>query len=519
MSDKKTNIIAAILLSLMFLSAFFSYVGDSLTMDELSHIPAGYSYLSQGDFRINPEHPPLIKDLAALPLLTMDIEFPSESEAWNNEINSQWTYGWELLFNSGNDADTMIFWARLPVVIVLIPLGWFLFYWTKKEIGNKVALLTLFLFSFSPTFLAHGRLVTTDVGATLGILLSIYFWLKYLKNPTKKNVILAGLIFGLSMLLKYSVVLVIPLFAIITVIYSILNKKNILRYLTLAALIGIIGVVFVILPVYILHVRNYPVEKQLSDTASILASSPLKAMSGLVISTLIAILFATFFTKDYFWVDTFYRMKRCISENFTQFTMALLLIIYWGTSITGNLNIGVRHILPVFPLTYVLISISLISGIEKIKNPSFKKGWMALLGILMAWYAISSVGSFPHYLSYFNEIAGGSDNGYLYVVDSNYDWGQDLKRLAAWVDENNIDKIKTDYFGGADVKYYLGDKWESLDRLRRPKGYLAISATHLQGGKGDPAHGFDQPILYYKWLNNYEPVARAGKSIFIYYIK
>ena len=187
MSQKTTNIIAALLLSIMFISAFTSYLGDSLTMDELSHIPAGYSYLSQKDFRINPEHPPLIKDLAAFPLLFLNLNFPSDSDAWNKDVNGQWAYGWELLYNSGNNPDQMIFWARLPMVFVLILLGWFLFYWTKKEFGNKVALLTLTLFTFSPNLLAHGRLVTTDVGATLGILLATYFWLEFLKKPSKKN--------------------------------------------------------------------------------------------------------------------------------------------------------------------------------------------------------------------------------------------------------------------------------------------------------------------------------------------
>jgi len=120
MTQKTTNVVAFLLLSIMFISAFSSYLGDSLTMDELSHIPAGYSYLSQKDFRINPEHPPLIKDLAAFPLLFLNLNFPSDSDSWNKEVNSQWRYGWELLYNSGNNPEQMIFWARLPMVFVLL---------------------------------------------------------------------------------------------------------------------------------------------------------------------------------------------------------------------------------------------------------------------------------------------------------------------------------------------------------------------------------------------------------------
>jgi len=580
MTQKTTNVVAFLLLSIMFISAFSSYLGDSLTMDELSHIPAGYSYLSQKDFRINPEHPPLIKDLAAFPLLFLNLNFPSDSDAWNKDVNSQWRYGWELLYNSGNNPEQMIFWARLPMVFVLILLGWFMFYWTKKEFGNKVALLALTLFTFSPTLLAHGRLVTTDVGATFGILLAIYFWLEFLKRPSKKNVILAGIVFGIAMLLKFSVVLIIPLFIIITFIYSLLKRENIFKYLILSALIGVIGTIFVILPVYQFHILNYPVQRQLSDTIALLGGPPMESLKTLCIwmadkpilrtlshyllgllmatqrtafgntvyfmdmisssgwwyyfpvvyilklplafhiLTIITLLLGTYFTKDYFWKNTFKRLKNCIEKNFTAFTMTAFLMIYWITSITGNLNIGVRHVLPVFPFTFILVSWILVSVLKKIEKPAFKKAGVLLTGALLCWYIFSSLSSYPYYLSYFNELAGGTDNGYKYVVDSNYDWGQDLKRLKKWVDEKGIEKIKVDYFGGGDLNYYLGNKWERLDSQGPPQeGWLAISATLLQGGRGYPVPGFNQSALYYKWLDDYIPVDRAGKSIFIYYIE
>ena len=78
--------------------------------------------------------------------------------------------------------------------------------------------------------------------------------------------------------------------------------------------------------------------------------------------------------------------------------------------------------------------------------------------ILISWQAISIFAIYPHFLSYFNEIIGGPANGYIYTVNSNLDWGQDLKRLKKWVEENNIDKIYLDYFGGADTIYYLAEK-------------------------------------------------------------
>jgi len=120
-------------------------------------------------------------------------------------------------------------------------------------------------------------------------------------------------------------------------------------------------------------------------------------------------------------------------------------------------------------------------------------------------------------------LVGGPDKGYIYVTDSNLDWGQNLKRLKNWVDKNNIDKIYVDYFGGTDVKYYLKEKfepwWGSRNPNELPRGsYLAVSATFLQGGRGEPVPGFDQPTGYYNWLNQYSPVAKIGYSIFVYRI-
>ena len=190
---------------------------------------------------------------------------------------------------------------------------------------------------------------------------------------------------------------------------------------------------------------------------------------------------------------------------------------------SGNLNIGIRHVLPTFPFIYILVGLGIMNWLAKIKKASLKKMAVSLVSVLMGFYIISSVFAYPHYLSYFNETVGGSENGYKYVVDSNYCWGQDLKRLAKYAEKNDIDAIYIDYFGGSDTKYYLKEKyrpWQGTwDSSQFPKNnYLAVSATLLQGGRGFPVHGFNQSTTHYNWLNQYEPVDRIGQSIFLYYI-
>lgn len=596
MSNRLTNIIAFLLLSLVFLACIFSIKDDSLTMDEVAHLPAGYSYLTQKDMRLNPEHPPLLKDLAAFPLLFIEnIKFPSEIKDWKEDVNGQWGFGYNFLYHSKNPADQMIFWGRIPMILLLILLGFYIFKCTKELFGNRVALLSLFLFSFSPTFLAHGRLVTTDVGAATGIFIATYYFLKALQNPIKKNIISAGIAFGIAQLLKFSVILLIPFFIFLGFFWWLIKAGKLIQILKSLISIFLIGI-FLIWTVYLYHTWNYPPEKQLRDTQFILASYAggpssiketcfskerilrcpaeitiwasdkpiLRALAhyklGLLmifqraagghttyflgeisaagwknyfpivylikepltlhILTLVALLYMIWSIKKPFWISSFQRIKNWIKFHFPEFAMLIFIGIYWLTSLSSNLNIGVRHLLPVFPFTFVLVSIKIISWL---KRPYLKLLKYLFLFIFLFWQAISIIKIYPHFLAYFNEIVGGPDRGYIYTVNSNLDWGQDLKRLKKWVEENEIEKIYVDYFGGGDAKYYLKEKflpwWSTRDPAEFEKGnYLAISVSFLQGGRGKPVPGFDQPHSYYFWLDKYTPIKKIGHSIFIYYI-
>lgn len=589
MSNCLSNFIAAILLLIMFGVALSSILDDTFTFDETAHVAAGYSYLTQKDYRLNPEHPPLIKYLAAFPLLFLNLNFPKEHPSWIQKEPPQWWFQFDFanqfLYRSNNNPDQILFWSRLPMILILLFFGWFIFYWTKKLFGNKAALLSLFLFSFSPTFLAHGRLVTTDVGAALGVVLATYFWLKFLENPTPKNIILAGLIFGLAMLIKFSLILLIPFFAFITLIYVLIFVeklfKQIFRYFGLALLAGAIGFVFVVWPIYQYHIWNYFPERQIRDTQFLLDTSsipkPLIAIDkwlstkpifrpfsqyllGVLLAinrsttghttyflgeisaagwrnyfpviylikehltfhilTLITLLYIAWLIKKPFWINTFQRIKNWIKSHFPEFVMLTFLGIYWLISLTSKLNIGIRHLLPVFPFTMILVSVVICNYWLKGQNLKIKS---TLVGILLLWQVISLISIYPHFLAYFNELAEGPNQGYIYTVNSNLDWGQDLKRLKKWVEKNKIEKIYLDYFGGGDPKYYLKEKylpwWGQKDPNEFEKGnYLAVSATHLQGGRAVSVKEFEEDSSYYRWLDIYQPIKKIGYSIFVYYI-
>ena len=279
MPKKIANLIAILLLLFMIVVAILSMQDESAIMDEVAHIPAGYSYLTQRDMRLNPEHPPLLKDLSAIiPSLFMkDINFPDQLDSWQNKVNGQWNFGFNFLYNSDNNADKIIFWSRIPMLLILLILGLYIFRWTKELFGPKTGLFALFLFSFSPTFIAHGRYVTTDVGAAAAFFIATYYFIKYLKNSSSKNLILAGITFGIAQLIKFSLFLLVPTFGLFLLIWIIVAKKRFWKHVWKFILILIIGYLL-IYPVYLFHVADYPAEKQISDTDYLASHFPFKTI-------------------------------------------------------------------------------------------------------------------------------------------------------------------------------------------------------------------------------------------------
>ena len=560
---------------------FGAMSGDSLTMDEKSHLPAGYSYIAKQDMRINPEHPPLVKDLAGIGqiLFVRGINFPDNVPAWTTMVNGQWDFGQALLFDSDNPADQMIFYGRLPMIGLLLILGFYLFRWTRELFGSAAGLLALSMFAFSPTFLAHGHLVTTDVAAALGAFAATYCFVKALKNPSWKNIAVSGAVLGISELLKFSMILLFPMFILLAGACWLAKMFSFKKAFQI--LFAAFAVCFLVIgPVYQFHVWNYPPARQVSDSKEILASHGFKPGAAAIvwaadkpvlrpyaqyflgvmmvtqrvaggnttyflgqvsreswrtyfpvmylaketvpfhIFTLIAIIYALAKIKKprAGFKNIPAQIRAFTAAYLPQLAMVLFVAIYWASSVAGNLNIGVRHLMPVFPFTMALAAGGTIALVKCVK-------WAyAPVGALCAWQIFSVVLAYPGFLSYYNEIAGGSSSGYKIAVDSNTDWGQDLKRLKAWAQANGIDKIYIDYFGGADPNYYFGERYESWWSSRNKEelpagGYLAISATFLQGERAAVKPGDNIESGKYAWLDAYEPVAIIGHSIFVYRIE
>lgn len=568
--SKQLKIFAFVIISVATILAYTSIWNDSLIVDEIPHVGSGYSYVTTQDYRLNPEHPPLAKDLAGWMMslfLDVDGEPAYQSTYWTDDVNGQWNFGRKLIYNSGNDVDAIVRTVKIPMLLFFVLSAIYVFKWTRELYGDKAGKIALVLFAFSPTVIANSRFVTTDIPALFGVLLASYYFFKYLKDSNRKNLIIAGVAFGIAQLLKFSVFLLVPYFLLIALIYIFVKKDW--KVFLMTILIMVIGFIGVVWPWYGWHVQNYDPVRQHSDTEALLATygnrnfaDPVVFLSDkpyvrglaqyglglLMVNQRViggntvyflgkverfgnALYFPiVYFIKESlaFWgllaIALFYLFRqakfkasiwRWTKEHFIESMMIVWLIIYWTVSIRGSLNIGVRHLLPVYPFTIILTA-GLLAGFLK-KNAKPK---LLIIAGLLGWYVFETVHIHPFYLTYFNQVAGGPSGGHRLVVDSNLDWGQDLKRLAHWVEDNNVKNIHLDYFGWADQSYYLGSNFiwtrstdfkskEDFLRANPDGGYLAVSASFYMGTRGEPDKG-------YAWLDEFEPVTVIGNSIFVW---
>ena len=417
---RNIKVFAAVIISVAVVLAIASAWDDSIIVDEIPHIGAGYSYLVKQDMRLNPEHPPLAKDLAAIPLLFANLKQDVfQSEFWQTDINGQWNFGRRLIYNSGNDADLIKHLVKLPMLLFFVLSAILIFKWARQLYGNTAAIIALLLFAFSSTVIAHSRFVTTDIPALFGILLATYYFIEHIKTSSHKSLFIAGLAFGIALLLKFSTFLLVPYFILLAVMYGLIHVHN--KFRTAGQLIWctikvfIIGFVLVVWPVYYFHTYNYPPERQHADTRQLLSSygnrnfadpvvwasdkPVLRAAAqyglGLLMVNQRAIGGNTtyflgevtrFGWRSYFPIVYFikeplawwglaliaiifaasrwrYPIRETINRGYhmvrnypAEFAMLLWLLIYWGLSVSSTLNIGVRHLLPTFPFAIILTS-------------------------------------------------------------------------------------------------------------------------------------------------------------------
>jgi 4-amino-4-deoxy-L-arabinose transferase-like glycosyltransferase len=504
--SKVVNSIAVGLLGLMFALMVSSARLESPTMDEQNHIARGYAYLRTGDLRLNLDHPPLINFLSAAPLLLLpDLKLPTDSPAW--EQAHVIAFATQFLWHTSHNADQILLLARLPIMLLAILLGCFVFRWARELYGPLAGLLALGLYVFDPNILAHARLTTTDLGVTCFLFMAVYCFWHWLNHPTWSRLAAAGLTLGLALVSKYSALVLMPILPLIGLTYTLTSGQPMQR---VRKLVPSAGLMIVLAGLVVWAVYGFEVGPLVEGGIPMPIPTYVRGLQGVFRHSEMghpAFLHGDYFTTarwDYFPVAFAIKtplptlILLCISLVWTvkqqtwrsAYPLLLPVLVYLAISLSSKfLNIGYRHILPILPFLFVFAS-SVARSIELRKTPV-----AATCLLIVAWYLIGSVRIYPHYLAYFNELVGGPDNGWRYLVDSNLDWGQDLKGLKSYMEQAGIEEIYLSWFGSTypdaygygiphrllpSYIYYPGQvTGVAFNPLQPAPGVYAISATNL----------------------------------------
>lgn len=569
----------AMFAALLLLLSLTSVRRKSATFDEGAHLPAGFSYLAYGDYRMNMEHPPLIKLLAALPLRAMSAKADTSHESW--KTGDQFYFGEEFL-HAWNDADRMLFWGRVPIVLLSVLFGAAVFFCAREWYGAKAGYAALLLYLFTPDLLAHGQLVTTDLGAAGFLFLAVYAFFRALRQLTPARFLLAALAVGCAIATKFSGVLVFPMLAVIGILFGVsaapiqIQFGKFSRTLTdwktkLGATAGVLAgsALLSFLLLWTCYGWRHSMTPDPKMSASInwdrfgpsdsfvadavrwgreahllpeaFAYGFLRTQESTASRS--AFLMGEYSTEGwwYYFLVTFavkttipllllialaaVFINRYGAGWLAEATLLAPVAIYAAFALSSNLNIGHRHLLPIYPFLIVFAA-----KMARALDFNRQRALAVACALLLAWNVVETARTYPNFLTYFNQFAGGSSNGYEWLVDSNLDWGQDLKELAQYRREHSEEPFFLSYFGSAKPEYYgikarflpsfnPGNKRRTLEPFSAVQSgaIVAVSATGLQCAniRNQDAPGVEQ---FMARLRNLQPIAVIGHSIFVYRI-
>jgi len=265
--------ISGVILLLMAANLISLAAGKAITNDEVVHIPPGYSYLTRQDFRLNPEHPSLIKMWASLPLLLLRPEPGSTanpSQEWGERTLSTSTNFWH---QNRTHFKAISFWARLPVIFLTLALGILIFVYGRQLFGSRAAVFSVALFSLEPTMLGHGWIVHTDIAAALGYLL-FFFWLQaYCRTPTFWRAVCFGLATAFALLTKFSLIIIVPIF-VAGLAYAVWRKTEAKYSPRRTALYSILALTVTVIAINAAYFFRHPILAP-ADAAFVKATLPL----------------------------------------------------------------------------------------------------------------------------------------------------------------------------------------------------------------------------------------------------
>lgn len=522
-----------------------------LTFDEPTHLVGGYLYWLNRPDLFPADLPPLTKILDGWVPLALDIPLFPELEVWQN--------GWKQDVASAimdrlpaRRIHEVFYLMRLMRTLPAILLALLLWQWGRELFGESVGLVLLLVSVLSPTTLAHGHLIKSDITSTLTYLWFVYRAWHFWRRPGTRTSLLLGLSVLLALLAKMSLMITGPL-ALLLVFFRLIRPPRAWFPTALAAVILI--PYFGLLAAYKFEVRRLTAQDLAEMRDNEEFSPPLLVAARIFrliptpthIQTSVRSLnfYSRYGAPSYMLGEArsnghwaYYLLALAVKIPISiqilflagvlvaalrreRRALVLLLpaLVYLGFASQSDLQLGVRLVLPILPFAILLGGYAVRQALET------SRGQVALLALL-GWLAGASAFIYPHGISYFNEWVGGPTHGSEYLVDSNLDWGQNLPDLARYLRRHDIRRIKLFYFGFDKLHHWgledrvelLAPPWSSeLVRGPHPRlqpGYYAISATLL------PGHLFAAEFRdYFAQFRRMTPVAHAGYGILVYFLR
>lgn len=535
--------------------AFFSSAHKSAAFDEQYHVAAGYAYLKTGDFRMSLSHPPLVNVLTAVPLLLRhDVNLPLDHPSW--EARDYFHFADVFLWQAQANPQSILEWARWSVIALGTLLVAVLFWWARQMVGVWAGWVALVLSVFDPNLIANARLVTTDLGVTCFLLLTMWRLWHWLVRPSTTNLLLCALFAALTMAAKFTGIIVWPMMVGVAVIWrweigdgrlQIRDGKRQLWFLLSRFLMMGLVAYLVLWGIYRFDMTPWPgapvlsgVEVTVPLPASFFPYSLWQTFQAIESEAKVGYLFGET-SRGGWWY--YFPVTLAVKTSLPLLILAMIgtvlalknegwrkLSILWlpialflALAMVGNITIGYRHILPVVPFLILLASYSSKWALTRTNYPITQ----LLITLLLLWQAVGTLRLFPHQEAFFNELVGGPSGGGRVLSDSNLDWGQDLLALRQVMAERGIEELYLSYFGTAVPERYgihyrplpgylrftAGAEVDSYNPYTPPPGWYAISQSSLHMGL------VLQNNDLYAYFQEQTPVARAGYSINLYRVE
>ncbi len=528
-----------LLLAMAFMSGGAA-LRESVTVDEVAHIAAGVSYLQKLDMRLNEEHPPLPKILAALPLVLRRVQADYSHISWSFSDQffpayvGQWIFG-DWLLTKWNKPSQTVAWARAPMLLMTLALGWALFIYSRRIGGDWGGLLCLAIYISTPTFLAFGPLVHTDISVTLFSLLTLWRFAEIWRQPSRKNAALFALSLAGALLSKFTAGILFFSFAAfalstrwrpvpgqpgtkpesrawrrarwgatirgilwaalaVYVFYfvfslhestDVLNRVGhgnglaivILRRLLMPPWLYLRGVLLVLVtgsrPTFILgHAYSHGVWFYFPVLFAL--KSPLGFLCLLALVLALAL-----------------RGKRADAEaslivrpelGIQWRVIWVSLIVFTCFCLLSRLDISIRHFsMPI--LLLILLLAPFPKSIGQLQ-PTTSRLMAALTALLAASCVFAALQTYPYYFPYVNSLALGR-SAYTLVNDSNLDWNQSLPEVKRFAEEHGLQKINLDDYGLNDPMPAVpqAEVWDCQNPSEADRGeWVVVSAGMILDG-------------------------------------